>query len=63
MNEGADLGDICTDDGVTVTCTHENAIGDPSPNSFYVVRASYANGAYADSNRTGVFRYSLTPGN
>ncbi len=62
VDEGTDLGDICTNNGITVTCTHENAVGDPSVNSFYVVRASYANGAYADSNRTGVFGFALAPG-
>ena len=60
--DAAELGDICTNDGVTVTCTHLNAIGAPSANSFYVVRALYANGGHADSNRTGVFGFVLVPG-
>ncbi len=62
VSEGTDLGDICTNDGVTVTCTVENAVGGSGLNSFYVVRAVYATGAYADSDRTGVFGFALMPG-
>jgi hypothetical protein len=53
----------CTNNGVTVTCTHANAIGNPDIHNFYVVRAFNTSGASVDSNRVGEFDFALTPGN
>jgi hypothetical protein len=53
----------CTNNGVTVTCTDTNAIGDPDTHHFYMVRAFNSGGASADSNRVGEFDFELVAGN
>ena len=53
----------CANNGVTVTCTNVNAIGNPATNYFFVVRAFNAGGASVDGNRVGEFDFGLTPGN
>ena len=50
----------CVQVGDTMTCTDEDAVGNPDANYFYVVRATGpASGAFDDSNRVGVFTFSL----
>ncbi len=50
----------CTQDGDTMTCTDEDAVGNPDANTFYVVRATGpAGGAFDDSNRVGVITFNL----
>ncbi len=38
------------------------AFGDPNANTFYLVYTSGGNGAWAASNRTGVFSFAIQPG-
>ena len=50
----------CAQVGDTMTCTDEDAVGNPDAKYFYVVRATDpASGAFDDSNRVGVFTFSL----
>jgi sugar lactone lactonase YvrE len=45
-----------------LTFTHTGAAGNLSPNYYYVVHAVGSGGESSDSNRTGKFSFTLTPG-
>ncbi|MBM4460396.1 MAG: DUF11 domain-containing protein [Chloroflexi bacterium] len=47
---------------LTIVCTDSGAVGNPALNHFYLVRAFNSAGTSADSNRVGVFGFSLMPG-
>lgn len=52
----------CANNGVTVTCTDAGALGNPTANHYYLIRAFNAAGTFADSPRAGEFDFALTPG-
>jgi len=46
----------------TLSFTTPAALGDPNANTFYLIYTAGANGAWAASNRTGVFSFAIQPG-